>query len=148
MSDPRGFFTDMPQVGGLQEPVVFLAVCSALNALGTLLVTWSLGAAIGVFVSVIVAEFVAAAALTLVGQHLFDGRAGFEPVFRVVAYAAAPIVFLWLPVLWVIALLYEWYLQVRGIERVNDFDATTAVLTVAVKSGALLLLAAALGVWR
>ena len=66
--------------------------------------------------------FVSAAALTLVAQHLFEGRAGFEPTFRVVAYAAAPIVLFWVPRLWVLALLYGWYLQIRGVERVNEFE--------------------------
>jgi hypothetical protein len=148
MSDPRGFFTDMPQVGGLQEPLVFLAICAAVNALGTLLFGWSLAAAAGVFVSVIVGAFVAAAVLTLVAQHLFEGRAGFEPMFRVVAYASAPIVFLWLPLLWVFALLYSWYLEIRGVERVNDFGPTPAVLTVAVTTGVLLLVGAALRGWH
>jgi hypothetical protein len=148
MSDPRGFFADMPQAGGLQEPLAFLAVCAAADAVGTLLVCWRIGAMLGTFVAVVAAAFVAAAALTLVAQHLFDGRAGFEPTFRVVAYAAAPVVFLWLPRLWVIPLLYSWYLQVRGVERVQQFDATRAVLAVAVKSAALLVLAIGLGGWR
>jgi hypothetical protein len=148
MTDPRGFFTDMPQVGGLQEPLVFLAVVAAVNAVGTLLLGWSLAGAVSAFVSLIVGAFVAAAALTLVAQNLFDGRAGFEPIFRVVAYAAAPLVLLWLPVLWVFALLYCWYLEIRGIERVNDFEPTPAVLTVAIKTGALLLVAAALRGWH
>jgi hypothetical protein len=148
MSDPRGFFTDMPQVGGLQEPLLFLALVAALNALGTLLLGWSLGGAISAFVSVIVGAFVAAAVLTLVAQNLFGGRAGFEPIFRVVAYAAAPLVLLWLPVLWVFALLYCWYLEIRGIERVNDFEATPAVLTVVIKTAALFLVAAALRGWH
>src|SRR5262249_22485476 len=96
MSDPRGFFTDMPQVGGLQEPLIFLTAIAGLNALGSLLLGWGLGGAVSAFVSMIVGAFVAAAALTLVAQHLFNGRAGFEPIFRVVAYATAPLVFLWL----------------------------------------------------
>jgi hypothetical protein len=146
--DPRGFFTDMPPAGGLQEPLIFLAVCAALNALGTLVVGFSIGAAVSTFVATVVAGFVAAAVLTLVAQHLFGGRAGFEPTFRVVAYAAAPVVFLWVPRLWVLALLYTWYLQVRGIERVNDFEPTPAVLTVAVKTAVLLLLVAGLRGWR
>ena len=60
------------------------------------------------------------------------------------AYAAAPAVFLWLPILWVFALLYCWYLEVRGIERVNEFEATPAVLTVAITVGVLFLIEAAL----
>jgi hypothetical protein len=147
-TDPRGFFTEMPEAGGLQEPLIFLAVCAALNALGTLLVGWSLGAAIATFIWVVVAGFVSAAALTLVAQHLFAGRAGFEPTFRVVAYASAPVVLYWVPRLWVLALLYVWYLQIRGVERVNDFEPTPAVLTVVIKTGVLILIAAALRGWR
>ena len=75
MTDPRGFFTEMPQAGGLQEPLVFLAACAGLNALGTLLVRCHLGRA---FASLSAWPGVRpAAALTLVAQHLFEGRAGF-----------------------------------------------------------------------
>jgi len=91
---------------------------------------------------------VAAAVLTLVAQHLFEGRAGFEPMFRVVSYAAAPIAFLWVPRLWVIPLLYCWYLQIRGVERVQQFDATRALLTVAVKSAVLFVLVVGLRDWH
>jgi hypothetical protein len=64
--------------------------------------------------------------LTLVAQHLLDGRAGFEPVFRVVAYGSAPGVLFWVPRLAAIPLLYAWFLQTRGLERVHGFDATRA----------------------
>src|SRR5262249_58503194 len=92
--------------------------------------------------------FVAAAVLTLVAQHLFEGRAGFEPMFRVVAYAAAPIAFLWVPRLWAIPLLYSWYLQIRGVERGQQFDATRALLTVAAQSAVLFSLLAVLRDWH
>src|SRR5262249_60612180 len=142
--DARAVFTEMPQAGGLQEPLIFLAACAGLNALGTLLVGWNLGGAVASFIWLVAGGFVAAAALTLVAQHLFDGRAGFEPTFRVVAYAAAPVVFFWVPRLWILPLLYRWYLQIRGVERINEFEPVPAVLTVAIKTGALILLAAGL----
>jgi len=148
MSDPRSFFADMEQAGGLQEPLAFLAVCAAVDAVGTLLMGWSIRGMIGTFVTVVAGGFVAAAVLTLVAQHLFEGRAGFEPMFRVVSYAAAPIAFLWVPRLWVIPLLYCWYLQIRGVERVQQFDATRALLTVAVKSAVLFVLVVGLRDWH
>ncbi len=148
ITDPRGFFADMPHTGGIQEPLIFLAVCAAVYALGTVVVGHGIGSAVSSFVSMVVGGFVSAAVLTLVAQHLFNGRAGFEPAFRVVAYAAAPLVLLWMPRLWILALLYSWYLQIRGVERVNDFEPTPAVLTVVVKTAILLLLAAALRGWR
>jgi hypothetical protein len=143
----RGFFTEMPQAGGLGTARL-PGRMRGLNALGTLLVGWHLGGAFASFIWLVVGGFVSAAALTLVAQHLFEGRAGFEPTFRVVAYAAAPIVLFWVPRLWVLALLYGWYLQIRGVERVNEFEPTPGVLTVAIKTGALILLAAGLRGWR
>lgn len=132
MSDPRTFFASMPTTGGLNEPLVFLAICAAINAAGTLLVSWSVFATIGAFIWTIGAGFVVAAILTVVTQQLFGGREGFEPVFRVVAYAMAPAVFFWVPRLAVLAWIYCWFLQVRGIERVQGFEPSNAVLSVAV----------------
>ncbi len=103
---------------------------------------------VGTFLSVIVGAFAVATLLTLIAQHVFDGRAGFEPTFRVVAYALAPAVLFWVPRLAVLAWIYSWYLQVRGIERVHAFDAPRAVLTVAVGAATLVITAAGLaGGW-
>src|SRR5207249_157545 len=69
---------------------------------------------------------------------------GFEATFRVVAYAAAPMVLSWLPWrLGVLAVLYGAYLTIIGLERVHAFDATRAVLTVVIGLGATWLLFAA-----
>lgn len=132
MSDPAGFFADMPETGGLADPLRFLALCAAIDAAGTLLVTWSLVAAIGAFVVLVLGSFALAAVLTLVTQHLFEGRAGFEPVFRVVAYGSAPAVGFWLPWVAAVACVYAWFLHVRGIERVQGLDGARAVLATTV----------------
>ena len=142
MTEPRAFFATLPQVGGLGEPITFLAICAAASALGHLLLAWGFRGAMGVFVLQVVGGFVTAAVLTLVAQHLFEGRAGFEGTFRVVAYSAAPLVFYWVPLLGMVAWLYCAFLIVRGLEAVHGFDATRAVLTVALGLGALWLVTA------
>src|SRR2546425_472542 len=78
-------------------PATFLALCAAANALGHLLLGWGVRAVVGVFVGQVVGALVAAALFVLIAQHLFGGRAGFEPTFRVVAYAGAPLVIFWVP---------------------------------------------------
>jgi hypothetical protein len=85
-------------------------------------------AALAAFLGLIVGSFLLAAALTLVTQNLFDGHAGFEPVFRVVAYGSAPAVAFWVPWLAAIPCVYAWYLQVRGVERVQGLDALRAIV--------------------
>lgn len=148
VTDPRGFFASMPQAGGLHEPLVFLIVVAVINGLGQMVLGWGVSGAVAAVIWFVAGAFVSAAVLTLVSQHLFNGQAGFEPLFRVVAYASAPLALLWLPRLWVFALLYAWFLQVRGVERVNDFETTPAVLAVAVKTAVLLLIAASLRGWH
>jgi len=144
ITDPHGFFADMPQAGGLQEPVVFLTICAAVNAIGHMLVGMNIGVLLLALAGEVLWAFIFAALLVLVAQHLFDGRAGFEPIFRVVAYAAAPTVLAWVPRLGILAMLYCWYLTVRGVERVQQFDATKAVLTVSIGVIGLLLVIGAL----
>jgi hypothetical protein len=134
MQDPVGFFGTMPENGGLADPLRFLAICAAVDAAGTFVVSWgSVTAALLAFVGLLLGSFLLAAAITLVTQHLFEGRAGFEPCFRAVAYGSAPAVAFWVPFVAGIALVYAWYLQVRGIERVQSLDVlrATAATTVA-----------------
>jgi hypothetical protein len=133
VQDPAGFFAAMPESGGLGEPLRFLAICAAVDAVGTFVVSWgSVYAALAAFVGIVLGSFLVAGALTLVTQQLFEGRAGFEPVFRVVAYGSAPAVAFWLPWLAAIPCLYAWYLHVRGIERVQGLDALRATVATTV----------------
>src|SRR5438128_2217103 len=121
MTDPRGFFADMPEVGGLQAPLAFLGVSAVISAAGHLVMGWGLGGFLRIVLWQVLGAFVSAALFVLVAQHLFGGRAGFEPTFRVVAYAAAPMVLSWLPWrLGVLAVLYGAYLTIVGLERVVD----------------------------
>jgi hypothetical protein len=138
MTDPVGFYATMHETGGLYEPFAFLAVCAGINAVAHFVFGWW-WAALGIFVWQLVGAFVGAAAMTLVAQHLFSGRAGFEATFRAVAYAAAPSVFSVVPFLGLLAGVWSAYLVVRGLERVHEMDATRAVLTVLIYLAALVL---------
>ncbi len=137
VTDPLGFFAEMPETGGLAQPTVFLAVCAAINALGHLLRFAGLRGMVAIFVWQLVAAFVMAAFIVLIAQNLFAGRAGFEPTFRVVAYAWAPLVIAFVPFIGQLALIYTAFLMIRGLERVHGLDATRAVLTVILGAGVL-----------
>ena len=140
MTDPRGFFAEMPEVGGLRAPLAFLGVTAVINAAGHLVLGWGLGGFVRIVLWQVFGAFVSAALFVLIAQHLFGGRAGFEPTFRVVAYAA-PMVLAWLPLrLGVLAVIYGAYLTIVGLERVHGFDTTRAVLTVVIGLGVMWLL--------
>jgi hypothetical protein len=137
VTDPHGFLAEMPETGGLGHPTAFLVVAAAANALGHLIVGTGLAGSLWVLVGQVLGGFLAAAVFVLIAQHLFDGRAGFEPTFRVVAYAAAPLVIFWVPMLGWIAWSYSAYLIVRGLERVQGVDTVRAVLTLVLGLGVL-----------
>jgi hypothetical protein len=144
VTDPRGFFAEMPETGGLGEPGLFLAICAALDGLGHGLVALSVAAGLCAALARVAAVVALAALLVLVAQHLLDGHAGFEPTFRAVAYAAAPTVLAWVPRLGVLALIWAAYLTVRGVERVQRLDGPRAALAVVIAIAVLAGIAAAL----
>jgi hypothetical protein len=147
MTDPHGFFAEMPQAGGLAEPAIFLAITAAIDAVGHLILGWGIIGMLASFVFHIVLAGIAAALFTVIAQQLFEGRAGFEPTFRVVAYSAAPLVLAWVPFVGTVAQLYAAYLAMRGIERVHGFDTTRAVLTIVLGVVAIWLLVLPTAVW-
>jgi len=148
MTDPHGFFAEMPQAGGLGDPGTFLLITGLLNAVGHLVLGSGIGGMLAWFVFHVVLAGVIAALFTVVAQQLFEGKAGFEPTFRVVAYATAPLVFSWVPFIGAVAGLYAAYLTMRGIERVHIMDTTRAVLTVVVGAVAIWLLGLSTAFWQ
>jgi hypothetical protein len=91
----------------------------------------------------IVRLFFSAALFLLVARKIFAGAGDFEATFRVCAYAAAPVVLLWIPLIRSLAVLYIGYLIIVGLQRAQQFDSVKAVLTVllSIAIGAFLTLA-------
>src|SRR4029077_12630232 len=58
VTNPLGFFADMPETGGLQHPTVFLALCAALNAVGHLVLFAGVRGMVAIFVWQLVAAFI------------------------------------------------------------------------------------------
>jgi len=144
VTDPRGFFADMPIRGGIQSPLLFLVACLVLAALGFLIVG-PRGFGLSLVFWGTVRSFLYAVVFMLVARHVFSGTADFEANYRVVAYATAPMALMWLPLVGSLTFLYTMFLVIVGLERVNGFDAVRSVLTVLLASLVLLVLGWAFG---
>ncbi len=129
LTEPGYFFQEMPVTGGLGAPLAFLVLCSAVLSLGVGLTTGKLGWALGILIWAIVKAAIGAAIILLATRSLFGGQADYEATFRACAYAAAPVVFLWIPVIKYFAALYTFYLLARGLKRVNGFEMSEALLS-------------------
>ncbi len=144
VTDPRGFFQDMPIRGGIQAPLLFLVGCLVLAALGFLIVGPR-----GVGLSLVfwgsVRSFLYAAVFLLIARQIFSGSGDFEAHYRVVAYATAPMALMWLPFVGSLTFLYTIFLVIVGLEKIDGFDAVKAVLTVLLASIVIMVLGWALG---
>ena len=145
VTDPRGFFQEMPVSGGLARPLIFLAICLAVSGLGLLLLGWG-WLALWFAVRGLLFSFVYAAVFMIVGRQIFAGVGDYEATYRVVAYAAAPVALFWIPIVKHLAALYLLFLLIVGLERVHAFDAVKAVLTLLIAAFVIMVLAWVLGV--
>src|SRR5436190_1765502 len=89
VTDPRGFFQDMPIRGGIQSPLLFLVACLVLAALGYLVVG-PRGFGLSLVLSGTARSFLYAAVFMVIARHIFSGNGDYEAHYRVVAYATAP----------------------------------------------------------
>ena len=133
ITDPRGFFRDMPIRGGIQAPLRFLVGCLVLAGLG-FLVVGPRGFGLSLVFWGTVRSFLYAAVFMAIARQIFSGTGDYEASYRVVAYATAPMALLWVPLLGGLTALYAIFLVVVGLERVHGFDAVKAVLTVLLAS--------------
>jgi hypothetical protein len=130
MTDPQGFFLALPLTGGLTNPLLFAVISLALTGVGFIVRGSGVKLALIILLLGVVRLFIGAALLLLIAWKLFEGKGDFEATFRVCAYAAAPVVLLWVPGVRYLAVLYAGYLVILGLQRAQGFDAVKAALTV------------------
>ena len=132
MTDPQGFYREMPSSGGFDKPIFFLAICGVVYLLLRVIVAETMTLAVVSFFLVVLAYVLGPGILMLVAQTLFQGEGDYEGTVRVCAYAGACLVLAWLPYLGVLAFVYTFYLIFLGAGRVHNLDSTKAALTVLV----------------
>ena len=130
MTDPQGFFLALPLRGGLGNPLAFAALNLGIAGVGFMVSGHGVRIILILLVWGTVRLFIGAAILSLVARKLFEGEGDFEATFRACAYATAPVVLLWVPVVRYLAALYIGYLIIVGLQRAQELDSVKAVLTV------------------
>jgi hypothetical protein len=128
---PSDFYEHMPVTGGYSPPFVFLAVCLGVSGVLAAILA---GVDVFLFLKLVVFgaifSFIGAGILHLIAQQFFEGKGGYEGVFRAVAYAGVVNLLTWIPIVGLLAGLYGLYLQIVGLEKVHKITAGQAVVTV------------------
>jgi len=128
---PNDFYEHMPVTGGYAPPFIFLVVCLGVSGLLAAIIA---GVDVFLFLKLVIFgaifSFIGAGILHLIAQQFFEGKGGYEGVYRVVAYAGVVNLLTWIPIVGLLAGLYGLYLQIVGLEKVHKITAGQAVVTV------------------
>lgn len=149
LSDPRGFFSEMPREGGFEEPLLFAGIALAATALVRALLSLA-GLSFGGFLAALILTPVFAALGLAVGAFVLlllsralGGEASFESSLRIVAYAGAilPIqaVSQAVPYAHLLASAYGMYIAIVAVIAVHRVPEAKAWGVLGGLAGALLL---------
>ena len=144
---PSDFYQHMPTTGGYSPPLVFLMVCLGVSGIfATIMSGWDVFLFFKVIIAGVIFSFIGAAILHLVAQQFFEGKGGYEGVYRVVAYAGVVGLLSWIPVVGLFAGLYGLYLQIVGLEKIHQITPGQAVVTVLIALAVYIIMALVVGV--
>ena len=138
LTDPEGFYSEMPKEGGYQEPLTFAAINFAILGLlsGIVAVILS-GAGAGSIVSTLVGAVIGGIVGLFIGGiilfvffKIFGGSGGYEGTVRILSYSSAAQVFAWIPVIgWIIS-LYGIWLNIVGGKHVHNLTTVKSAVAV------------------
>ena len=138
LTDPEGFYSEMPKEGGYQEPLTFAAINFAILGLlsGIVAVILS-GAGAGSIVSTLVGAVIGGIVGLFIGGiilfvffKIFGGSGGYEGTVRILSYSSAAQVFAWIPVVgWIIS-LYGIWLNIVGGKHVHNLTTVKSAVAV------------------
>ena len=138
LTDPEGFYSEMPTEGGYQEPLTFATINFAILGLLSGIVAVSISGAeaslivttlVGVVIGGIVGLFIFGIILLLFFR-IFGGSGGYEDTVMILSYSSAAQVFAWIPVIgWIIG-LYGIWLNIVGGKHVHNLTTVKSAFGV------------------
>jgi len=127
VTDPQGFYQEMPSSGGFENPLIFLGICALIYFI-LIVVVGGLAEGLNSLFLLFLTYIFGPGILMLASQFLFHGEGDYEGTLRVCAYAGACLAMAWVPALGVFAYLYSFYLIFLGTEKVHKLDTTKAAI--------------------
>lgn len=128
---PHVFFDSLPVEGDIKPAFLFYLAISAVYALGNLIVSFRVMQAVQTLFIGVIFGFVWSGFVYLLAKAL-GGKRGYVDTYRSMAYASAPNVFAWIPLIQLIAGAYALYLMTLGLVRVHELPANRAWVVVGI----------------
>jgi hypothetical protein len=138
LTNPEGFYSEMPKEGGYQEPLTFAAINFAIFGLLSGIIAVILKSAgavtivstlVGAVIGGIVGLFIGGIILFIFFK-IFGGSGGYEGTVRILSYSSAVDVFAWIPVIGWILSLYGIWLNIVGGKHVHNLTTVKSAIAV------------------
>jgi hypothetical protein len=144
---PGDFFMQMPAKGGYADPVKFAVICYLIAGIFMAIIplaAYFLFAGIGITEITLIIGFSSILFIPVIGViglfigalilHIFfkilGGKGTYDGTFRILAYASATAVFIWIPFVGILAGLYMIYVVVIGGTKVHKISTLKSVVAV------------------
>ncbi|MCL7415739.1 MAG: YIP1 family protein [ANME-2 cluster archaeon] len=138
LTNPEGFYSEMPKSGGYQEPLTFAAINFAIlgllsgivavilsgasaTSIATTLIGGVIGGIIGLFIGGVI---------LFIFFKIFGGSGSYEGTVRIMSYSSAVNVFAWVPVVGGIIGLYGIWLNIVGGKHVHNLTTVKSAIAV------------------
>ena len=146
---PADFFTQMPTNGGYADPVKFAVICYLIAGVAMAIIQFAAQfflAGVGITEITLIMGFFYIIVIPIIGViglfigaiilHIFfkvlGGKGTYEGTLRILAYASATVVFIWIPLLVILSGLYMIYLVVIGSTKVHNISTFNSFIAVVI----------------
>lgn len=138
LTDPEGFYSEMPKEGGYGEPLTFAAINFAiLGALSGIIAVVLSGAGVSSIVTSLISSVIGGIIGLFIGGiilfiffKIFGGSGGYEGTVRILSYSSAVNVFAWIPLIGMIIGLYGIWLNIVGGKHVHGLSTIKSAIAV------------------
>jgi hypothetical protein len=139
VTQPKTFFSTFPLDEPISEPATFYGCIVGVNLIGTLVFSLfhmeALLANLGTVVLGSVMTFAVGCGLMRFAASKFGGTGTFAGIARACAYASAPSVLGWIPIINLFAFIYSLYLSKLAVERVEGIEGTRSTIVIGIAVG-------------
>lgn len=142
ITEPNKFFQELPLDAGWKDPLVFVSVLALINGLCLTMIRPKEGL---LHVPVIILwSFVSSGILYQLSKRFFGGTGDYQGMYRSYAYAMAPMIIYWMPLMSLLAGIYALFLMKLALVQSQELEDRSAWIVIAI--GVVALLAVVIGI--
>jgi hypothetical protein len=145
ITEPNKFFEELPLDAGWKDPVVFMSALALINGLCLTAIRPKEGL---LHIPIIIAwSFLGSGVLYQLSKRFFGGSGDYQGMYRAYAYAMAPMVIYWMPLMSLLAAGYAIFLIKLALVRSQEMEDRNAWVVIGIGVAAMVVIMIALAAY-